>query len=359
MQEVACSSARTKLARPAVVRRAAPTIVPIAHSANPNKIQRFAIKRSLTVVAGAAMVALAASIFCGEAAGAAGEIQSFRDCPQCPEMVRVPSGTFVMGPQPGEEEDEQVPDDWRGVAGSPRLVNITADFAVSRYPVTRGQFRAFASAVGFTPKGGCVHFDGAHWRQEPEWNWDRTSFDQTDDHPVVCVSWFDARHYIGWLNEKTGQHYRLLSETEWEYAARAGSKARRYWGDDVHHQDQCEFANSADRQYAEAYPADQSANRKCTDGYVHTSPVGTYVPNSFALYDMLGNVNTWLEDCFEAGVSAATGNAAADCPMRILRGGAWSDPSWGVRAADRYRDVPATRCMGIGLRIARDVIPQR
>lgn len=302
------------------------------------------------------MVALAASI---AAADVAIEIRSFRDCAHCPEMVRVRSGTFVMGPQPEEEEHEQVPEDWKGVAGAARPVTIAADFAVSRYPVTRGQFRAFASAVGFTPTGGCVHFDGAQWRQEPEWNWDRTSFDQTDDHPVVCVSWFDAKNYIRWLNEKTGQHYRLLSEAEWEYAARAGSKARRYWGDDVHHQDQCKFANSADRRYAEAYPTDQSANRECTDGYVYTSPVGTYMPNAFSLYDMLGNVNTWLEDCFEAGAANAGTGGAADCPMRVLRGGAWSDPSWGVRAADRYRDVPATRCMGIGLRVARDMIPQR
>ena len=159
MQEAAHSSARTKRARRADVRRAAPIIVPIAQGANPNKIQRFAIKqlalkRSLTVVAGATTIALAASIFCVATADAASEIQSFRDCTQCPEMVQVPSGTFLMGPQPGEEEDEQVPDDWKGVAGSPRLVNIAADFAVSRFPVTRGQFRAFASAVRIHPEGG-------------------------------------------------------------------------------------------------------------------------------------------------------------------------------------------------------------
>lgn len=279
--------------------------------------------------------------------------RTYRDCSECPVMVVLPSGQFEMGPRPGEEDGELIMDDWRGAAGLQRRVRIQSDFAVSQFPITRGEFRAFAGEVGFVPDAGCVHFDGRSWRQDSRWNWDRTSFGQSDDHPVVCVSWYDAHRYAAWLSQRTGHEYRLLTESEWEYAARAGTDTRRYWGDDQDHIEQCVHANGADRRYLELYPQDSTANSACDDGYAYTAPVGSFTPNAFGLYDMLGNVNQWISDCFDGQVSGPDHPAAVNCGMRVLRGGAWSDPAWAVRAADRYRDLPTTRCMGIGFRIAR------
>lgn len=282
----------------------------------------------------------------------------FRDCPHCPELVVLSPADFMMGPALGEEEDEGVPVDWQKIVPPQHPARVTHTIAVGKYPVTRGEYRAFASA-NYIKLDGCVRFDEGRWIDEPQWSWDATSFQQTESHPVVCVSWYDAQAYADWLQTITGQLYRLSTELEWEYAARSGTIARRYWGDDRGHHKQCSFANAADIAYQRYFPRDKSANRGCSDGFVNTSPVGSFMPNQFGLYDMLGNVAEWVEDCFSNSniVENNSGDelATPDCPMRILRGGSWADPAWGVRAADRYRDLPNTRCMGIGFRVARDV----
>jgi sulfatase modifying factor 1 len=296
-------------------------------------------------------------------ASGAGELSSgsvFRDCPQCPEMIVLPPGDFVMGPIVGEEEDEGVPRDWRGVTPPRHWKKINSFIAVGKYPVTRGQYRAFASVTDIKDVG-CVNSYGNTWIDESQWDWETTSFEQTDLHPVVCVSWHDAQSYVAWLRRITGEPYRLLTEIEWEYAARAGTSTRRYWGNDRSHEQQCGFANAADAAYGHYFVADKAANGSCSDGFVHTSPVGSFKPNSFGLYDMLGNVSEWVEDCFmnynERLTTFGYAAVGTDCDMRVLRGGSWADPTWGVRASDRYRDLPDTRCMGIGFRVARTIVP--
>lgn len=213
-------------------------------------------------------------------------------------------------------------------------------------------------ATGRQTEWGCVNYYGNRWVFELNWSWERTSFEQTDDHPVVCVSWYDANAYAEWLSSVSGHRYRLLTESEWEYAARSETLTRRYWGDDVDHSEQCKYANAADRTYSAYYSQDSSANIMCDDGYVHTSPVGRFLPNQYGLYDMLGNATQWVSDCIHNHTDFVADAApeGTRCTMRILRGGSWADPAWGVRAADRYRDFPSTRCMGIGFRVAKDII---
>lgn len=266
-------------------------------------------------------------------------------------MVVLPGGDVFLGPSRGEEVAEGVPDDWRGISAERHRVTVRS-FAVGRFLVTRGDFRRYVDATGATVSS-CVNYYGDRWVDEPQWNWDNTSFTQTDSHPVVCVNWFDARSYLRWLAQLTGRNYRLLTENEWEYAARGGADTRRYWGDDSTHDQQCQFANAADRSYLARFPTDAAANRACDDGFAFTSPVGSFRSNAFGLFDMQGNITQWVEDCFQNDSNQEA--RSPDCTMRVLRGGAWSDPTWGLRASDRYRDLPDTRCMGIGFRVARDL----
>ena len=141
-----------------------------------------------------------------------GEI--FRDCPACPEMVVVPADKFTMG-SPTTEQLRQVDE------GPQHEVTLSRAFAAGRSEVTRGQYRAFLRASGRQPSGGCYFWDGKEAKLDPSKNWESPGYAQTDEHPVVCVSYEDAQHYVEWLSKETQQSYRLLSESEWEYAARA------------------------------------------------------------------------------------------------------------------------------------------
>ena len=149
----------------------------------------------------------------------------FRDCDGCPEMLVVPGGNFVMGAHGGEEGRPE---------GPPREMRVERDFALGRYEVTNAQFEAFVSATGYQVEKGCRgKFDG-EWENHPESNWTDLMLgqEQRPDHPVTCVSWLDARAYVEWLAEMSGRPYRLPTEAEWEYAARAGAVGSFTWGAD-------------------------------------------------------------------------------------------------------------------------------
>ncbi len=171
---------------------------------------------------------------------------------------------------------------------------------------------------------------------------------------MVCVSWKDAQAYVAWLTQKTGHWYRLLSEAEWEYAARAGTTTAAYWGDSQG--DACAYANGADLTMEEQFP-DQEAAQPCHDGYVYTAPVGSFKPNAFGLYDMLGNVFEMLADCYERTYENAPVNGSpkvvADCRCRSNRGGSWTSTPTGLRAAYRDCDQEDTRVVDLGFRVAR------
>ena len=192
---------------------------------------------------------------------------------------------------------------------------------------------------------------------EPEHSWRNPGFAQDDKHPATCVSWEDADAYVTWLSQVTGRRYRLLTEAEWEYAARAGTTTTRYWGDDTGKT--CEYANGADRSTAAAVPgADTWPVANCDDLHAYTAPVGSYRPNAFGLHDMLGNVEEWTQDCWVGNYHGAPTDgsavAAGDCYLRVVRGGSWLDAPVGVPAAYRVGSPMPVRVYRRGFRVATD-----
>ena len=279
----------------------------------------------------------------------------FRDCNKCPVMVEIPLGSVTVGAALKEEQEEGVPLDWQGNSTT-KIYKVKHKFAVSQFPITVGEFALFADETKHQAKG-CVSFNGKTWQRIKNAGWDAVSYSQASNHPVVCVSWHDAQAFTKWLSQKTGARYRLLRDKEWEYVARGGTETRRHWGDDLNHTQQCHYANGADKTYYTEVIRDGKINQyskpnlQCDDKYAYTSPVGSFRPNQFGIYDIHGNVSEWVQDCFESPQTEFN----KECRFRTLRGGSWADPTWSIRAADKYRDVPTNRCMSVGFRIARDM----
>jgi len=236
-------------------------------------------------------------------------------------------------------------------------VRISRPFAVGKFHVTRDQFAAFVSETQYQASTTCFKWgtrDGS-WRDP--------GFEQDGAHPVVCVSWDDAKAYADWVAKKTGKPYRLLSEAEFEYAARGrrspGSYPRFWFGSDE--KDVCRYGNSADRKARDSYaPAKNWTVAPCNDGYAYTSPVGSYEPNAFGLYDMAGNAWQWTADCFHDSYNGAPSDGsvwtAGDCKGdRVVRGASWLNLPIYLRAADRYSQSAVAN--NIGFRLARTLTP--
>ena len=278
------------------------------------------------------------------------------DCSDCPAMIAVPPGEFWMGSTDEETMREQEPAQFARWEKPRHRVTIAYRFAVGRYEVTRGQYAAFVAATRY-PAGPCSAWDFSAnaWDTSPQRTWRDPGFPQTDSHPVVCVSWDDARAYADWLAETTGKPYRLLTEAEWEYAARAGTQSIRFWGDDKNAA--CEHASVYDYDSIEGQGKSPRAERfhQCRDGFVYTAPGGSFQSNPFGLYDMLGNVYEWLQDCFMDSYAGAPDDGspqlAGPCTQRTLRGGSFTSTPRNVRSAWRERDEPDFRYDGIGFRI--------
>jgi formylglycine-generating enzyme required for sulfatase activity len=291
-------------------------------------------------------------------AGPAVAQQTFRDCPSCPEMVTIPAGSFTMGVPRGEEEREDVAEPSRGNSVPQHRVTIRS-FALGRHEVTRAQFEAFVTATGRSMGSSCFTYTaGRGFDYTPDRTWRNPGFAQTPNDPVVCVAWDDAQAYAAWLSSTTGKRYRLPSEAEWEYAARAGSATARYWGDG--RDGACTHANAADQALAGHYNLDRKSERvfRCPDGYAHTAPAGLFRANAFGLSDMLGNVLEWVEDCWNAHYNGAPTDGSAwvnrECSLRVVRGGSWSSAPRDVRAGYRQRGERIVRTSDVGFRVARD-----
>ena len=283
----------------------------------------------------------------------------FQDCPDCPRMVVIPAGEFTMG-SPAAEAG-------RGVDEGPQRQVTMALYALGRSEVTVAEFRRFADETGFKTEAerdaraqGCsgfIYADPAVTNPggPAVTSWRSPGLTQAESHPVLCVSWNDARAYAQWLSKKTGKRYRLPSEAEWEYAARAGSVSARYWGEDP--VQACRFANVADQSRFQTWGFGQK--HECTDGHYFTAPAGGYAPNRFGLYDMLGNAWEWTEDCWNASYAGAPvdGSAwlAGDCAQRVCRGGSWSTVPRFARSASRYKNTADHRDNLTGFRLARTV----
>ena len=270
-------------------------------------------------------------------------------------MVAVPAGGFVMGAAPGEEERTNLAEEFRNRSQPQRSVNVKG-FLAGQFEVTRGEYRAFAQATGRT-SDGCYVWGGAAWQMDPEKTWRNPGYPQDDTHPATCVSWEDATAYAAWLSQQTGKRYRLLTEAEWEYAARGGTTTTRFWGDAANLS--CEYANTADRSTAARVPGSRAWHvADCDDRHPYTAPVGTFRPNAFGLHDMLGNVEEWTQDCwtgdFRGAPTDGSAVTAGDCSMRAVRGGAWDDSPVGVPAAYRVGSPVTVRVYRRGFRVATD-----
>lgn len=252
---------------------------------------------------------------------------TFKDCPLCPEMVVVPGGGFIMGAVEKEE----------GFAANEapkHRVSFARPFAVSKFEVIFDEWDACVAGAGC---GGYVPKDEG---------WGRGR------RPVINVSWADAQDYVRWLSAKTGRIYRLLTEAEWEYSARAGSTSRFFFGD--RESELCRFANGAD---ANAH-IPEARNMTCKDGFGDmTSPAGTFPANAFGLHDMSGNVWEWVEDCWHENYNGApvqgSSWASGTCDRQVLRGGSWHVLPRGLRSAFRAAAKREYRDDDAGFRVAR------
>ncbi len=281
------------------------------------------------------------------------------DAPDLPEMVLVPPGNYLRGVPTAESQREGTNDD---NARPVRWVTIQQPFWMGQYPVTWGEFAAFIDSTGHK-------MPNEAWTYEPDakgaWsyqkrdnrNWRNPGFKQTERDPVVCVSHDDALAYIAWLNQRTGGGYRLPSEAEWEYAARAGTETARYWGDGMEQAHL--YANLADQSLRNHMgPAgDGRSFIDGDDGYVFTSPVGSFKANGFGLHDVLGNVWEWCADAWHSSYEGAPTDgsawAADGTAARVVRGGSWYGYAGYGRAADRGGYGPAFRFGFLGFRCAR------
>lgn len=269
------------------------------------------------------------------------------------EFVRIQRGKFQMGSPVGEKE--RVEDEAR------HAVEITRDFYLGKYEVTCGQFRAFVKATGYrtepqTDGEGAWGYDKDTTKIEgrkPKYSWEYTGFTQTNEHPVVNVTWNDANAFCQWLAQRTKTAVRLPTEAEWEYACRAGSTTRFYSGDDV--ETLAKIGNVADATAKEKFP-DWQSTIEAKDGYVFTAPVGQFRANQFGVYDMHGNVWEWCQDWLgpynDLSTKDPVNNSIENKGVRVMRGG-----SWGKRipqissAAHRFSGAPRSRDLDVGFRV--------
>ena len=286
----------------------------------------------------------------------------FRDCPQCPDMVVVPAGQFVMGSTPAESAAARVREADAAREWPAHPVSIPKPFAVGRYEVTRGEYRTFATATGRAEGRGCITWDqsAGKWQSVAAASWREPGFPQGDDHPAVCLDLADATAFAQWLSGRTGQRYRLPTEAEWEDVARAGTATMQTWGEG--YDPICSQANSSDLTRADVHGGiDEDPTRflRCRDGFVYTSPVGSFPPNPFGLSDVIGNVWEWVQDCYTETYQGAPVDGSAwswpDCTRRVVRSGSWYGRVWFQRPAARSREEPAFRAATLGLRVVREL----
>ena len=270
----------------------------------------------------------AAHLALAAASGVAAPDAGFRDCADCPEMVAIPPGRFDMGT--GAAEVARL-----GIAPTSRTlpwqqpqhpVTIAKRFALGATPITRVEYAIFAAARGEAVAGV---------------GWSAPGIRQTDDDPAVRVSWRQASAYVAWLAGKTGQPYRLPTEAEWEYAARAGTRTAYWWGDDP----------GVGRTVCDDCGSEWDGKG--------TAPVRRFAANPFGLFDMLGQVFEWTADCWNPNYEGAPRDGSAwragDCTQHPARGGSWNLDARFARAGQRSRDANDYEGNMLGLRVARDL----
>lgn len=256
----------------------------------------------------------------------------FRHCPDTPEMASFRGGRYSMGDAIGNGQPYEHP--VHEVAIAP--------FAIGRFEVTRGEWQACVAAGGCSEPQAPPAGDGSSAR-----------------HPITGVSWAQAQQYVNWLRVRTGRPYRLPSEAEWEYAARAGTTTGHTWSWGQVDTVTCGYANALDQSAKRKYPELYWAIG-CDDRHPETAPVGSFPPNAWGLHDMQGNVWEWVEDCWHPDYTGAPSNGrawvdpgeAGTCAKRVNRGGGWGNGSSSLRLSNRDADPLNNHSDGLGFRVA-------
>ncbi len=243
--------------------------------------------------------------------------------PEAPEMVLIPAGEIMEGMPPGTKA-------LYGTELPYQLVRFAKPLWVAQYPITVGEFASFVAKTGHDAGNQCWTFEDQDGHIRQGRNWRNPGFVQSPNDPVQCVSMAEVNAYLAWLNARTGLHYRLLSEEEYEYANRAGAETDFWWGADVgsNHTD-CDGCDSL------------WDNRR-------TAPAGSFKPNPFGLFDTTGNSWVWTSTCY------ADPKTHAACAQHVIRGGAWHQMPAGLRAFARYHHTLDTHSATLGFRLALD-----
>lgn len=275
--------------------------------------------------------------------------QEFSDnCTGCPTMVVIPPGSFIMGSDKGKQREKPS-----------HRITISKPFAVGKYEVTFAEFKAFVQDMNHDMGEKESFFDTT--ASEPcssrgvtgvfkKISWQKPGYDQQEKSPAVCINWSDAATYVKWLSERTDKQYRLLTESEWEYAARAQTRANFYFG---------EMISTSQANYDSSHDDELSTDRGSLG---KTTRVGSFPPNEFGLYDMHGNVFEWVEDCWHENYKGAPRDGRAwtwggNCALRVLRGGSWFNRAPLLRSAFRGASKMTHRYTHYGLRVARTIDP--
>ena len=274
--------------------------------------------------------------------------KEFRDCNHCPQLVVIPSGSFTMGTEDGDADEQP-----------PHVVTIGEPFAVGKYEVTVAEFGAFVQATNhdMSHKEGPFGLPGAGSCQSPRFfqatktvTWRTPGYRQTDASPVVCISWNDATAYVKWLSRTTGKPYRLLSEAEWEYITRANTTSAFYFG---------EIISTDQANYNSSHTTELSEGQKYREKALK---VGSFSANKFGVHDTHGNVMEWVDDCWHenyegAPLDGSAWTANGSCSSRVLRGGSWYQSAPYLRSAFRNSAKVSERRTHQGFRIGRAINP--
>jgi formylglycine-generating enzyme required for sulfatase activity len=265
------------------------------------------------------------------------EKDHFRECTACPEMVVVPAGEYLMGssedePERSSNEDPQ------------HRVKIARSFAVGKLKVTRAEFEIFVNETSYSGGDRCFTIEDGKTEERDERSFRNPGFAQDGKHPVVCINWDDANAYVAWLSKKTGKLYRLLSESEWEYVARAGTKTPFWWGSSI-------STNRANYDGNSSYGGGKGQYRQ------KTVPADMFDPNPWGLYQVNGNAFEWVEDCWNETYQYAPSDdwvrLAGNCSRHVRRGGAWNTIAKMLRSAYRDSRPAVTHASNTGVRVAR------
>lgn len=275
----------------------------------------------------------------------------FKDCRLCPRMVNIPAGSFQMGDLAAAGRSNEQP---------VREISVEKPFALSKHPITIAEFRHFVEDTGYVTEA--ERSDGC-WSIKTDksvgWvasnRWDNTHPKPDDNHPAVCLNVTDVRAYTDWLSARSNADYRLPTEAEWEYAARAGTTTKYVFGDKD--EDLCLHMNWSDDQTTRFWDGGEELLH-CDDNFLFTSPVGSFPPNNFGLYDMYGNVWEWVADCYEDNLNKIILDqqipAEQSCELNTLRGGSWAASLQGTTSSYRISAEPTMRTADYGFRVLRE-----